>query len=141
MSNLIGSIRLGRSSEMLSARLSGLLTARFLLSLRKWNDEQSRNDEACLSLPRFASGTSGDGTTSASLPQFTSTRSTGSVLDELGGDIGPRENSSVLEETGDDYMDPDVVMRSSSIVRNGKRREDPADIDEDHQPRVLSATQ
>ncbi|KAH6913668.1 hypothetical protein BKA70DRAFT_1263691 [Coprinopsis sp. MPI-PUGE-AT-0042] len=132
--------------------LSGLLTARFLLRLRRWQEEE-KHDEACLSLPRFAVSGSGEASGSASLPQFGGLHSTGSILDELGGDIGPRQSSldSVELDRDTESVDDvvgsyastelDVPMRSSSIVRKGKRRSDsPPAIDRSSGSEVQSAS-
>ncbi|KAH6899348.1 hypothetical protein BKA70DRAFT_1314168 [Coprinopsis sp. MPI-PUGE-AT-0042] len=132
--------------------LSGLLTARFLLRLRRWQEEE-KNDEACLSLPRFAVSGSGEASGSASLPQFGGLHSTGSILDELGGDIGPRQSSldSVELDRDTESVDDvvgsyastelDVPMRSSSIIRKGKRRSDsPPAIDRSCGSEVQSAS-
>ncbi|KAH6899347.1 hypothetical protein BKA70DRAFT_1314160 [Coprinopsis sp. MPI-PUGE-AT-0042] len=126
--------------------LSGLLTARFLLKLRKWEKKKNCNNEPRCSLALQFNTTDPQaecGTASHPDPPESVSQSFASILEELGGDIGPRDS---LEDLGADNQHRDVEEDFDSPIEldeltgpmskqiKGKWKTEPAEEGGDDQP-------
>ncbi|EAU83364.2 hypothetical protein CC1G_09058 [Coprinopsis cinerea okayama7 len=104
-----------RTFNALKLPLAGLLTARFLIKLRIWEDHRRQHETRSLEVDTYNASTFEDGM-SASLPVWNvpgqaTHSSQGSVLDELGADIGPGpdEIADIALRERDRHDEPEEV--------------------------------